>query len=75
MWSGTGLSAERGEELVYCMEIERVRSMGYQVPEHHVVWTSRTDPSADQDIKSISEAFHGIRFNPSPWWRSRPIGT
>jgi hypothetical protein len=49
------LIGERGEALVFRMQIERVRSMGYQQPEKHVVWTSRTDPSADHDIKTIAE--------------------
>jgi Domain of unknown function (DUF3883) len=45
----------RGEELVYRMELERVRSMGHQTPEDLVVWTSQADPGADHDIRSINE--------------------
>jgi len=43
----------RGEELVYRMELERIRSMGHERPEEFVTWTSRYDPGADHDIKSI----------------------
>ncbi len=46
----------RGEELVYHMEIERVRALGHERPEDVVVWTSRTDPGADHDIRSIDDA-------------------
>jgi hypothetical protein len=45
----------RGEELVYRYELERLRALGYDHPEEHVVWTSLTDPGADHDIKSIAE--------------------
>lgn len=72
-WGGSGLSTwtprspeeaardakvgRRGEELIYRMEIERVRGFGHADPEKHVVWTSSGDPGADHDIKSIDE--HG----------------
>ncbi len=45
----------RGEELVYRMEIERMRAMGHERPEDLVVWTSQADPGADHDIKSVGE--------------------
>ncbi len=45
----------RGEELIYLMELERVRAMGHERPESLVIWTSQTDPGADHDIKSIGE--------------------
>jgi hypothetical protein len=38
------------------MELERVRKMGYAEPEQYVVWTSRTEPGADHDIRSINES-------------------
>jgi hypothetical protein len=44
----------RGEALVYRLELERVRAMGYERPENVVVWTSQTDPGADHDIRSIT---------------------
>jgi hypothetical protein len=44
----------RGEELVYQMEIERLRALGYERPEKAVIWTSRDDPGADHDIRSIA---------------------
>ncbi|KRB49674.1 hypothetical protein ASE02_17895 [Phenylobacterium sp. Root700] len=45
----------RGEELVYRMEVERVRAMGRTRSDDDVVWTSQTDPGADHDIRSIGE--------------------
>jgi hypothetical protein len=45
----------RGEELVYRMEIERVRAMGHANPEQFVRWTSLAEPGADHDIRSIDE--------------------
>ena len=45
----------RGEELVYRMELERVRAMGHERPEDLVIWTSRVDPGADHDIRSVAE--------------------
>lgn len=51
------LVGQRGEELVYRMELQRVRDMGHPEPERLVVWTSRTEPGADHDIRSIDE--HG----------------
>ena len=47
------LVGARGEELVYLAELERVRGLGHAEPERHVVWTSRTSPGADHDIRSI----------------------
>lgn len=46
---------ERGEALVYQMELERVRKAGHSNPEAVVIWTSRTDPGADHDICSQDE--------------------
>lgn len=43
----------RGEELVYRAEVERVRALGY--PESRVIWTSKSDPGADHDIRSVDE--------------------
>lgn len=43
----------RGEEIVYLAELERVRALGFERPEEHVVWVSRTQPGADHDIRSI----------------------
>jgi len=44
-----------GEELVYRLELERVRNLGHANPEEKVIWTSRLDPGADHDIQSIGE--------------------
>lgn len=48
----------RGEELVYRMELERVRAMGHERPEDLVIWTSQHDPGADHDIRSVGEDGH-----------------
>lgn len=45
----------RGEEIVYLEELARVRSLGYDNPEDHVVWVSRSQPGADHDIRSIDK--------------------
>ena len=45
--------ATRAEELIYRDECERVRALGLDAS--RVEWTSRTNPSADHDIKSINE--------------------
>ncbi len=50
------LLGERGEELVYLSELERVRDAGYEFPESHVIWVSRDDPTADHDIRSVGES-------------------
>lgn len=47
------LLGRRGEELVYRMELQKVRDMGYPEPERYVSWTSRDEPGADHDIRSI----------------------
>lgn len=47
----TGRLGERGEALVYRMELERVRGMGYEEPERYVVWTSRNEPGDDHYIR------------------------
>lgn len=43
-----------GEEFVYRMELQKVRDMGFAEPERYVIWTSRDEPGADHDIRSIS---------------------
>ena len=48
-----GLVGRRGEELVYRMELQKVQDMGYAEPERYVIWTSRDEPGADHDIRSI----------------------
>ena len=48
-----GLLGQQGEALVYRLEIERVRAMGHAKPERFVIWTSRDQPGADHDIRSI----------------------
>jgi len=48
-----GRIGQRGEELVYQMELERVREMGFAEPERYVIWTSRDEPGADHDIRSV----------------------
>jgi hypothetical protein len=47
------LLGRRGEELVYRMELQRVRDMGYAEPERYVIWSSCDEPAADHDIRSI----------------------
>jgi len=49
------LLGRRGEELVYRMELKKVREMGYSPPEKFVCWSSDREPGADHDIKSIDE--------------------
>ncbi|MFG1359333.1 protein NO VEIN domain-containing protein [Xanthobacter pseudotagetidis] len=48
-----GLLGRRGEELIYRMELQKVREMGFEEPERYVIWTSRDEPGADHDIRSI----------------------
>lgn len=48
-----GLLGRRGEELIYRMELKKVREFGYDEPERYVIWTSRDEPGADHDIRSI----------------------
>lgn len=48
-----GLVGRRGEELIYRMELKKVRDMGHAEPERYVIWTSRAEPGADHDIRSI----------------------
>ena len=48
-----GQVGQRGEELVYRLELEAVRAMGFDEPERYVVWTSQTEPGADHDIRSV----------------------
>lgn len=48
-----GLLGQRGEELVYRMELKKVGELGYKEPERYVIWTSRDEPGADHDIRSI----------------------
>jgi hypothetical protein len=47
------LLGQRGEELVYRMELQKVRDWGYSEPERYVIWTSQAEPGADHDIRSI----------------------
>ncbi|NPT54900.1 DUF3883 domain-containing protein [Paraburkholderia elongata] len=47
------LLGRRGEELVYRMELQKVRDMGHVEPERYVIWTSRDELGADHDIRSI----------------------
>ena len=49
------LIGDRGEELAYRSELERVRSFGYETPERYVIWTSRSDAGADHDIRSVTD--------------------
>jgi hypothetical protein len=51
----------RGEELVYRREMERLKQAGHPEPESVVIWTSRNDPGADHDIRSIDES-GGVRW-------------
>ncbi len=44
---------DRGEEIVYRLEIERVRILG--IPEDKVIWVSKDNPTADHDICSIDD--------------------
>jgi hypothetical protein len=46
---------KRGEELVYRYELERLRARGCDSPENLATWTSRSDETADHDIRSIAE--------------------
>jgi hypothetical protein len=43
----------RGEALIHRQELERVRGLGCENPEEHVVWVSQGNPGADHDILSI----------------------
>jgi uncharacterized protein DUF3883 len=45
---------DRGEELVYQLELARLRATGHPDPEKHVIWTSRSNPGADHDIVSVA---------------------
>ncbi len=49
------LLGERGEEIAYLLELERVREAGHEPPESVVTWVSRDDPTADHDIRSIAK--------------------
>ena len=40
------------------MELKRVREFGYEEPERYVIWTSRDEPGADHDIRSIDSEGH-----------------
>lgn len=46
---------ERGEEIVYLRELERVRGAGIKSPDSLVTWVSRDDATADHDILSVAE--------------------
>ena len=49
------LLGERGEEIVYLRELERIRDAGCESPEALVTWVSRDEPTADHDIRSVTE--------------------
>ena len=49
------LIGERGEEIVYLRELERVREAGFECPESLVFWVARDDPTADHDIRSVAD--------------------
>ena len=49
------LLGERGEEIVYRRELERLRESGHGSPESLVSWVARDNPTADHDIRSIAE--------------------
>jgi hypothetical protein len=49
------LLGDRGEAIVYRLELDRVRALGYEKPEAVVTWTSQNDRGADHDIRSIAE--------------------
>jgi hypothetical protein len=51
---------DHGEALVFRHELERLRKLGFAHPAEQVVWTSRNDPGADHDIKSISQDGHPL---------------
>jgi hypothetical protein len=44
---------QRGEEIVFRQEVDRVTRLGY--PESRVVWVAKENPSADHDILSVDE--------------------
>jgi hypothetical protein len=46
---------DRGEGLVYRLQIERSRELGYDNPESMVIWSSTIDPGADHDIRIIGD--------------------
>lgn len=48
------LVGERGEALVRRLELDRLRAAGHADPESQVVWTSKLDPGADHDIRSVA---------------------
>ena len=50
-----GQLGDRGEELIYLRELERIKRHGHASPEEIVVWSSRTNPNGDHDIRSIDE--------------------
>ena len=52
------LVGARGEELVYRLELERLRALGYAKPEEVVIWRASTQPGADHDIQSVDEKGH-----------------
>lgn len=44
---------QRGEEIIFLLEVERVERLGY--PRSRVVWVANESPSADYDILSVDE--------------------
>lgn len=45
----------RGEEIVYRLELARLRALGHVSPEQLVRWTSQANAGADHDIRSVAE--------------------
>lgn len=44
----------RGEEIAYRAELERLRAEGHEDAAELVLWTSKSNPGADHDIRTIS---------------------
>jgi hypothetical protein len=44
----------RGEEIIYTMELDRLRALGHGDPEALITWTSKENPWADHDIRSVA---------------------
>lgn len=40
---------------MFRQEIERVRELGYENPNEHVIWVSQANPGADHDIRSVDQ--------------------
>ncbi|RRH96896.1 DUF3883 domain-containing protein [Mesorhizobium tamadayense] len=48
------LTGMRGEEIAFDAELRRVTAEGHADAADRVVWTSKTNPGADHDIRSVS---------------------